>query len=567
MKTVTDEMLEQLAGSAAYKKGLDYYRQDRVGNLKIRHSAITAQLAGTETWRVTLKHTAKILEGSCDCPASDNFDFCKHCVAVALKYRDSLVEREQLQGSKAADRLPTYLMTLDKKVLVDHLLELIQDDPALRHQWRLRADIAAGKINDKAIKKQLTAAIPYNRHLHRYAQVRQYFQRLEGVLENLGPLIEQQPPETAMALVDYAVERIDRALETVDDSGGFRYSSLEQLADLHRQTLARSGLGPEQIADYLIELYKQPKADFYPEIPSGYSELLGEAGMKCFYQRLRDAWDALPPLARKDRQQESTYLHLMIPLLEAARDRGDVGAEVELRSKMATDFDDFLRLSGLCLEAGQLDQALWWRKRAEKAGGKPYDAEDELEDNQLAIWLFQKDYAPVLAVLWRRFTKMPNLDNYQQIVDIPSPESGPDYPARAMALLQQIIDSNKSEMQRRLAINTLAEIYLDQQQPRQALALAEKAKIDPDLLLVIADANRDQPARALPLVFRFAEFSVKQTSNRDYEAAVEALTMAREIAGEKHRDDFRGRLEDLHLEHKRKRNFCQMLGKEFGDLS
>ena len=157
MREISDELLIQMAGDAAYKRGLDYYKQGHVGQLRLKGKTIIAEVEGSEIYQVTLKHTSKLFEGSCDCPASEGFDFCKHCVAAALVYRDQLQQDKTLQGSTAKDRLPSYLMTLDKPQLVAMLLEQLRNDRDALAQLTIKADIAAGKLNDKAIKKQITA--------------------------------------------------------------------------------------------------------------------------------------------------------------------------------------------------------------------------------------------------------------------------------------------------------------------------------------------------------------------------------------------------------------------------
>ena len=86
MKSLSESVIKTLAGEAAYTRGLEYYNQGRVEQLNINNTHIQAVVSGENQYSVTLNHTAKIFDGSCDCPASDNFDFSKHCAAVSLAY-------------------------------------------------------------------------------------------------------------------------------------------------------------------------------------------------------------------------------------------------------------------------------------------------------------------------------------------------------------------------------------------------------------------------------------------------------------------------------------------------
>ena len=323
MKEINHTTFLDLAGKAAYQRGEIYYQDGLVGDLRINGNSIIAEVEGTELYRVTLKHTARIFEGSCDCPASENFDFCKHCVATGLKYLEQNQSKEVLKDSKAEDLLKNYLLSLDKNVLAEQLEILISNDKILEDDWTLKAEIAAGKLDHKAFKKRFTKAIPYNRHLYRYAQVRDYFSRIELVVDKLAEFRSDFKAADVLGLVDYALQRIDKALETIDDSGGFRYASVEMLNELHIEILSEIDWSTEKIANYLLEIYNASDNDFYPDIPGGYIEALGEEGLEYFNAELQIQWDALPPLADQktseyDWETSSLYSHLQGPLLVAA---------------------------------------------------------------------------------------------------------------------------------------------------------------------------------------------------------------------------------------------------------
>lgn len=524
-------------------------------------------MEGTDTWQVTLKHTVRIFEGYCDCPASENMDFCKHCVATALVYRQQSLQQGQLENSKAKDRLPAYLLTLDKKALAELIMELLQNDRPRLNELRIKADIAAGKMDNKAIKKQITSAIPYNRNLFHYPQLREYFHRVEVVINNIKPLIDELSAAKALVLIDYALVRIDRALETIDDSGGFRYDVLDTLMLMHLETLTRTAYTAEQLASYLYDLFNQPVYELYPKIPDAYAELLGEEGQQQFLSTVRDAWDKLPSLTSTDWDKKRLYSHLMEPLLDEAESNQNIEATITLYAKTANSFNDYLDLSERCLGNNQFDQALWWRKRAEKDTTQPYHAKAMLEDNQISLWLYSKDYSSISKILWQRFARMPSLKLYKEIKKIPEQESHPENQKKAIELIKQKINKDeKNRYQRQTATGTLAELYLYYQQPEEALDVAEQYGLGPELLIRVASANTQQPRRILPLIFRVARFYVDQSNNESYREAIENLHIGRKIIGSNNADQFASELKKLHVEYKRKRNFRQWLKEAFDDL-
>jgi len=151
----------------------------------------------------------------------------------------------------------------------------------------MRADSELGLMDTKTIKKRITAAIPYNRHLFRYNQVRNYFAPVEMMADQLQDVAEQLPADEVLKLVDYALQRIDRALETIDDSGGFRFAAIEALQITHISTFNRLAWTKNKITSYLLDLALGESQDLYPAIPSAYMAALGEDGRKLFYQEIQ----------------------------------------------------------------------------------------------------------------------------------------------------------------------------------------------------------------------------------------------------------------------------------------
>ncbi|MBF8223323.1 SWIM zinc finger family protein [Halomonas sp. 328] len=149
----SDRQLIMLAGEAAFGRGMAYYREGMVVDWNRKGTTITADVEGSQRYRVVLKLSKRGLDGGCDCPASEGIDFCKHCVATALAYRAEQGEQIDPDEGGESDRVRTYLEQLDKASLVEALVDLIEEDPVLHHQWSLRADAVLGVLDHKALKK------------------------------------------------------------------------------------------------------------------------------------------------------------------------------------------------------------------------------------------------------------------------------------------------------------------------------------------------------------------------------------------------------------------------------
>ena len=150
MKALSEATFKQLAGDQAFARGLKLYNQGRVGELGIKASEIIATVAGQTDYQVKLHHTVKQFEGSCDCPASDRFDFCKHCVAVALAYYYQTQTNQEIAEEPTDDKISAYLKTLTKPDLVKELAVLIERDAELKDHWVLKAELAGGGFVGRA---------------------------------------------------------------------------------------------------------------------------------------------------------------------------------------------------------------------------------------------------------------------------------------------------------------------------------------------------------------------------------------------------------------------------------
>ncbi|WP_029408372.1 SWIM zinc finger domain-containing protein [Thiomicrorhabdus sp. Milos-T2] len=278
MKLITEELLINLAGQAAFERGKKLFEQGKVRSIEPFKNHILATVQGTQLYAINISHTASIFEGSCNCPASDNIDFCKHCVAVGLhimagsnpettskadKQTKVTAKEKQLQT------ISQYFNSLTKPDLEKALLEYIEHQPDLRVMWLAKAETALGLIDFKTLRKKMTAAIPYNRDLYYYDQVRNYFEKVDQLVQQIKDNQLSLTEEELFKLGEYGLQRLERALESIDDSGGFRFPSLGYFETLVLDGFLEIDWKPKQKTDWLLNAILK-KSDIKPD----YSNLL-----------------------------------------------------------------------------------------------------------------------------------------------------------------------------------------------------------------------------------------------------------------------------------------------------
>lgn len=561
---ISNDLLARLAGKPAFNRGMGYFRGGHVLGLKQIGNRITADVEGTEIYHVTLKWTSRQLDGACNCPASEGFDFCKHCVAAALTLRESQAEQEKLVQGGAENRIRAYLLKQDKEKLADWLLELIETERSLLQQWSMRADRDLGILDAKALKKRITAAIPYNRQLFRYNQVRSYFAQVETVMDHLCEMAEQLPAEDTLKLADYALQRITRALETIDDSGGFRFGAVELLQTTHINSCNRLDWPKQKIASYLLEIVFSDYIDLYPDIPAYYTDALGESGMALFNDALQARWDALPPLKQgADYEEKRPYLHLQYMLEQQARLADNSKAIVKLKQKTATTLYDYQELAELCLKAGDDEAVETWLKKCRKTSEQDYRF--RTERIQVSLFKARELWSEALDQQWLIYMKSLDLDDYCAVLELAKSASDKrDWRKKTIQLLQQQSQGRPLRHWETSQADKLLEIHLHDEAIEEALAVANEERINPNLLLKLAWKISNEPEKAMPLFQRVIEYNIMRTNNDAYKYAINLL---QEIAGimqsSQQKQQMMELLEHLRQKYRAKRNFIKWLNDAF----
>lgn len=568
---LSDSSLIRLAGDAAFGRGAAYYQQGMVVSWNKKGSTITAKVDGSELYHVALKLNQRGLEGGCNCPASEGIDFCKHCVAAALAYRAEQANQARLAEGDSEDRIRAYLEQMDKPALVEALLSLIEHDPALHQQWSLRADAALGVLDHKALRKRITAAFPINRGLFRYNQVHSYFNKAGVVIEQLTEQAPQLSADQCLALVDYALSRMSKALETIDDSGGFRFGCEQMLHQLHIQTVQRLEWPADKLAVYLYEKAFNGNEDLYPVIPDAYIDVLSNASLVAYHAHLQQAWDALPNLtATSEWEERYRAIRLRDPLLKRADAAGDLTAILALYQKTISDEKDCLQAAEWCIKYAAWDYVETWLDYAAKGESTHHPHwQHERKRLEICLLLHRGETEAAAELQWAIYQQTQRLDDYRRLVALMEEHAlAIDYRQRAHGwLLDHITHPPKGKhfSWPQIAINNLLEIYLLEERLNDAQTLCAEHQVSPNLLYQLAKALAS-PDDSLPLYLRLVDMHVEQTNKQGYRTAIALLKeLKASLKTPSQYTAFTQNLTRLRREFKAKRNFIKGLNEAFPD--
>ena len=565
---ITDDILMEKAGEKAYLQGLDAFLAGSVIDFKRKGSQIIGEVSDGEIHHVTLRHTPDTFDGFCDCPESENIFFCKHCVALALAYRDALNKAGCEQEILDTKYLHDYLTSFEKGELVKLFSKVIYENSGLRSEWVSRAQCAAGKVDINRLTKRITQVLPYNKHLLNYTQVRHYFNAVEPVVEQLGETIRHLSAEKALSLIDYAISRLARALESIDDSGGCRLHAEETLKSFHKATVSRLEWDKEKVVDYLTALFFSDISDFYPAIPGDYLADMGDDVKTLFFKKIEQRWMSLPTLKEGASWEERIpYYRLQDILANRARVDGDNDSLIRIFRKTACDENDYIRMCELCLELNEVNQAEFWLKKLQRA--KTQYRRDMILRVEVKYYQAIEEHDKALECQWQLYTHYLNIDDYTALIDVAKKcEQGSVYQDKAIQyLMTKLAYSDKPSLTPRYT-NALVELYMLEGRDEEALPIIERHQISVELLIKTARKNTWRPMVALKLYFRIANFYLANKSNQHYKMAVDILSECSAcLKTEAHKEVYYEYLNAMRCENKTKTNFIALLDEHVAEFA
>jgi len=552
---ITERLLVKLAGQGAYERGVSYFADGRVTAIESNDRRTTAIVHGTEAYSVQLAHTHSHFEGSCDCPASEGIDFCKHCVALALVLKELQRNGTLLEHGSDEEKLEAYLKLQTPETLVSELMQATQRLPELRERLLIQADLVTDPAPARRLKKAITS-VTRPRPLWEYRQVATWFARVEATLENIRSVANQVAPDVLLKTVQYAFARLEMALEQIDDSGGYRYRTYSTLQDLHGEALQRVEWTPERKAMHLLDLVLDTDSDQFNDVPHAYAEALGDEGLVAFYADVEARLNSLPKLsAGADFREKYPYLRLSSYLKDRAAECEDWGSLIELEKATATSERDYRQIAALCLRHADSGAAEEWLVKADAI-----DSGDNAGAASLwtQVYIARENWREAVNAQQRVFQHEPEYENFSQLIELAEHANCADQVrAETKAMLSEPV---RNLWQAARHAFTLARILRDEQDWEASYQAIASHINDPERLLEAARSLREPaPNRASELYVRAIEALIGKKNKRGYRDAVNALLEARPCFDAIDSDEFTRFVAALRTKHKQKRNLMAAL--------
>lgn len=564
--------LEDLAGTAAFRRGEEYFSVGAVERLRATDNKITARVEGTETYQVELRDDGGDLVHDCTCPRAAEGYFCKHCVAVGLAWlaENSAVPTPGAASGKKKRRDPwrdinAYLTTQPPEALIELLLDVAQRDDRLYQSLLLKAERTGGGGN---VVKAYQRAIDGATRIHGFVDWREvgtFAGNIDQVADSLAELLKPGTAALLVELAEYAIERVENSLQQVDDSNGEIGEIVYRLGELHLKACAMARPEPAGLAERLFRFETTLPFGLCSFDATTYRDALGKEGLRRYRELAEAEWRKLKPRDANDSYdaRRATITRIMERLAEAS---GNVEELVAIKSSDLSSGYRYLDIAEIWTKARQPDKALEWAERGLKAF--PERPDNRLRDFLVAAYLKLKCNDKALDLTWIQFEERPILEHYKKLHDVAGKLGlWPEQRGRALARVAEVIAREASTTSRWKPkpstpnYSLRVEIALWEHDLDAAWSAAHEGICDRSLLITLAGKlEASRPDDAVSLYRGAVPAIVGQTNNTAY---AEAIKLIRKVGGlmkaQSQSRQFGDYLAELRVQFKPKRNFIKLL--------
>jgi len=549
------DALRDLAGDKVFARGEAYHRGGQVQILTIEPKRVLAQVAGTEDYRTEPTGSGRNIGGHCSCPAFRDWGVCKHMVAVVLA-ANALGPDAEMEGAGVLSRIRDHLKQKSVDALVGMIMELAERDPALLR----RLDVAAAVVHADdgtlrtRLRKVIDAATRTPDYLE-YGEVQDWASNVEASLDAIGDLAPGPRAGLALELAEYAIDRIERAIDSIDDSEGGCSELLHHARDIHLAAAESVRPDPVQLARDLFAREVDGHYGTFGDAAQFYADVLGEPGLAEYNRLAVKAWEKLPKRSGRGRGHDefsAGYERLKGILDFFAERAGDVDTRIALRAHDLSSAWRYLQLAQFCQSQGRVDDAL---RRAEEGLWVFEDGQPDERLVSFTVELLSKAgwNADAEALMWRAFEKAPGLELYKRLRKL----GGKTALERIIGILE-----TRSAGKKRAGWYTAADLFvsilIEEDMFNAAWAVTRKDEVSFGARIALADASKTRhPREALEVYAERVNQFVNTGGNHAYGEAAKLIARMAALQSAAEQAAY---VATLKSRHSQKRNFMKLLG-------
>jgi len=565
--------LQKLAGRRTFDKGEMLYFQEAVHRFTKNQLIITAIVQEIQEFTVKLSIVDGEYEGSCNCSDSEGFDFCKHCVAVALTDISREAELEVLQEGDEIQRITGYIESMSEAEAKAILLQQITNDIDQTEQWVLFADVSNGKINKKALTDIINKALPL-REVWRQNRVKTYFETAIEKFNRLISILHKLPTDPAFELIQTALLRYNKALTKIKDDKGYRLKVEITLVQAFATFVGELNWTPQRKVSFLLSLYHQPFSNF--SLPSIYTKFVKKQPdlVGLFIEKLvnlESQFEQTDSLTiQVDKTLDETHELILNDLALYYADGGTSASNenqtklIECKHKLANTINEYIELAELCVALSRKNEARKYIAEIENHKLN-YRQESKLLTLSANTQEQVDDIDSSLELHWSAYERSLEAKDFQAVLSLLKTSEKKNeadvqhwFEKAQTLLIEQLQETDNQD--------ALFELYLACDKNDIAITEAQDAKLSNTLLHKIAKLGITmQPDLGFALYRRMIRTYPKNTDTQGYETAIILLKELKSaLKSKKQHQAFEFLISELSFDFKQKRKFIALLQGQFG---
>ncbi len=584
------EEIKERAETNSFKRGLELHLKGHVSNLSIDGRMVKATVVGQQKYQVSLVQNDGPILNHCTCPASQYQNFCKHCVAVALSVEGGIPENNsktdnvkkasnsnnknvKVEKDDKAERLLAFLKEKPAHELADLLMGYIENDKQEWKKWQLKLEIGQSNLSLGDIKKMITKALPL-KSIWKYREVASYFDQAENLFEEIFQAINGQNIQTQWKLTLHAIERLNKALERVDDSGGYRFALENMLCEKLVTSFNQQDWTDELKAQWLLKHMHNSNLDLFPRVPEDFTPT------QAVEQRLLElCHEELISLSQKrPKKQDDLFTwqwqlrsHAE-PLIQQAINDNNWREQCHLLGITAHQNHDFIKISQICLDNNDPFDAEDWLIKAQKYSHTDVEKR-QCGQHKIKVLIALDKNTEAWQTAWTLFTEKPSFRGFKSLKkleqDIGQYETELSQKVEALLIKtsQPASSANKKvSFISPFLVDDILDFYLDQKKLTEARQWAKQHKVSHTSLIELANQIiGSHPTESVEFYHRVLKDIISRANNDAYQEATNLMIKLETLLTENHSEEtlFQQLVQTITKESKQKRNLMALVKTHF----
>ncbi|NQY88693.1 MAG: hypothetical protein HRT51_13290 [Colwellia sp.] len=446
------------------------------------------------------------------------------------------------------------------------IMDYMGDSPHELDKWQLvmlNEQSGTSGLSIANIKQLITKALPA-KEVFDWHKVAAYFDHSDEMFAAIFIAIDKLPVDKQWQLVLHALVRLNKVLEQIDDSGGFRFGIEGQLNQRLSALFNLQTWSDDEKALWIFEHYQTYKYDIFPAVPEDFSlsDEVNTVFLSLCASEVKQCIQSDVNLS--DFNGKWALQRLIMPLITQAEHTGDWREKSRLMEVTAITADDFIKISQHSINNNDQLNAERWLKKAYQQATIAHEKKS-CQQYEVILRTALKEYNKAWQLAWQLFNDNPSFNDYKKLESLQQSIGVIDshFVEKAAQLLANCYAENSYGGITRNA-DALLDFYLYHQELNKARlwALSHKAELNTlrnlaDLIVV------SHPQDAVDLYYRVIMVIIERKKNSAYQEATDLLLHLSNRVNSANKALVTVMIGDLIKHHKAKRNMMKLLKTHF----